>query len=175
MKRSVLVVLAVLLVTVGWGIAKAQTKGNVYSNKFVGLTFSVPDGWYIATDKQTKGLMPDAARVMGLDDPVAKATVAQMPGKVLLLVSERPFSSDVQSVRNIIFVAINAREMKTEVRSGADLSGSRCARHEGKPTECHSIRYIHAELGRQGISPPERQTSNAGHNCSYVPIGTDSQ
>lgn len=107
-----------------WGVANAQTKGNVYSNKFVGLSFSVPEGWYIATDNETKDLMPDAARVIGLDDPSAKSVVAQMPGIVLLMVSERPFSSDVQSAnRNIIFVAINAREMKNEVRSGADYLG----------------------------------------------------
>lgn len=124
MKRSILVVLAVLLVTGGLGVANAQTKGNVYSNKFVGLSFSVPEGWYIATDNETKELMPDAARVMGLDDPGAKSVVAQMPGMVLLMVSERPFTSDVQSANlNIIFVAINAREMKNEVRSGADYLG----------------------------------------------------
>ena len=108
----------------GWGDANAQTKGNVYSNKFVGLSFSFPEGWYIATDNETKDLMPDAAIVMGLDDPVAKSVVAQMPGMVLLMVSERPFTTDVQSAnRNIIFVAINAREMKNEVRSGADYLG----------------------------------------------------
>ena len=125
MKRSILVVVAVLLATCGWGVANAQTtKGNVYSSKFVGLSFSVPDGWYIATDNKTKDLMPDAARVMGLDDPAAKAVVAQMPGMVLLMVSERPFSSEVQSAnRNVIFVAINARNMKNEVRSGADYLG----------------------------------------------------
>jgi len=124
MKRSILVVLAVLLVAGSWSIANAETKGNVYSNKFLGLSFPVPEGWYVATDSETKTLMPDAARVMGLDDPVAKATVAQMPGKVLLMVSERPFNSDVQSAnRNIIFVAINAREMKNVVSSGADYLG----------------------------------------------------
>ena len=124
MKRSILVVLAVSLVTGGWGVANAQTKGNVYFNKFVGLSFSVPEGWYIATDNETKDLMPDAAKVMGLDDPGAKSVVAQMPGMVLLMVSERPFSSDVQSAnRNIIFVAINAKEMKNEDSSGADYLG----------------------------------------------------
>lgn len=122
MKRSILVVLAILFVAGVSGIANSETKENVYSNKFVGLSFSVPEGWYIATDYETKKLLPDAARVMGLgDDPIAKATVAQMPGKVLLMVSERPFNSDAQNAnRNIIFVAINAREIKNEVGSGAD-------------------------------------------------------
>lgn len=124
MKRSIPVVLAVLLVAGVSGYLNAQTKENVYSNKFVGLKFSVPEGWYIATDNETKELMPDAARVMGLDDPAAKAVVAQMPGIVLLMVSERPFTSDVQSAnRNILFVAINAREMKDEVSSGSDYLG----------------------------------------------------
>lgn len=125
MKRSILVVVAVLLVTCGWGVANAQTRGNVYSNKFVGLSVSVPDGWYITTDNETKELiMRDGARVMGLDDPADKAVMAQMPGMVLLMVSERPFSSEVQSAnRNIIFTAINARNMKNEVRSGADYLG----------------------------------------------------
>lgn len=58
MKRSILVVLAVLLVVDVSGIANAQAKVNVYSNKFVGLRFSVPEGWYIATDNETKELMP---------------------------------------------------------------------------------------------------------------------
>jgi len=121
MKRSILVVVAVLLVAGVSGIADAETKGNIYTNKFVGLSFPVPEGWYIATDNETKELMPEAARVMGLDDPVARATVAQMPGKVLLMVSEAPLKSDVQTAnRNIIFAVINAREIKKEVGSGAE-------------------------------------------------------
>lgn len=135
MKRSIPVVLAVLLVTSGWGVANAQTKQNVYSNKFVGLSFSVPDGWYVATDNETKDVMPDVARVTGLDDPSAKAVLAQLPGMVLLLVSERPFTSEVQSVsRNILFMATNARNITTEVRSGADyLDHVARGMREGQP------------------------------------------
>ena len=106
--RSILLVLAVFLVTGGWGITNAQTKGVVYTNKFVGLTFSVPERWYIATDNETEGLIKDAERVMGLDDPSVKSLVAQMPGMMLVMVSERPFCSDVQSANsNIILVVIN--------------------------------------------------------------------
>jgi len=75
----------------------------------------VPEGWYVVSDNEINELMPDAVRVMGLDHPAAKEMVAQMPGKVLIMVSERPFEGD-----NIIIEAINAREMKDEVGSGAD-------------------------------------------------------
>lgn len=107
-----------------WGETNSQTKLNVYSNKFVGLSFSVPASWYIATDEETKDLMPDASKVMGLDDMDAKQIMAQMPGLVLVMVSEHPYSSDDQSVnRNIIFTAVNARDIKNEIRSGEDYLG----------------------------------------------------
>lgn len=102
-------------------VAQNRIVGSIYSNEFVGLTIPVPADWYVATDNEVKGLMPDAARVMGLDDPVVRSIVAQMPGKVLLVISERPFSTDDQAVsRNILIAAISARDMKDEISSGSD-------------------------------------------------------
>lgn len=66
--------MAVLLVSGISGYLNAQTKENLYSNNFVGLKVLVPEGWYIATANETKNIMPDAARVMGLDDPAAKGS-----------------------------------------------------------------------------------------------------
>ena len=87
MKQPILSILAFLVVAGISGIANGETEGNVYSNKFIGLSFAVPEDWYIATDNETKEIMPDAARIMGLDGPAVKAVVAQMPGKVLLMVT----------------------------------------------------------------------------------------
>jgi len=124
MKRLVLVAMAMLFVVGFLGNANAETEGNVYSNEFVGLRFSIPEGWYIVTDNETKELVQDGARVMGLDDPAAKAIAAKIPGKVLLIVSEYPLNSDIQRFNhNIAFVAINVREIKDEIRSGADYLG----------------------------------------------------
>lgn len=65
----------------------------------------MPEGWYIATDNETKELIPYAARIMGPDDPNAKSVVAQMSGMLLLIVSKQPFSSNVQSQnRNTIIL-----------------------------------------------------------------------
>ncbi len=92
-----------------------------YFNKYIGLSFYVPERWYIAAENEAIELMPDAARAVGLDDPVAKETVAQMPGKVLLITSLWPLSSDGNDANpNIIIAAINARDIAEEVDSGAD-------------------------------------------------------
>ncbi len=78
MKRLFLILFTVLVVVGASGVVSAQAKGNVYSNKFVGLDFSLPEDWYVATDNETKELMPDAARVMGLDSPTAKSYSVRM-------------------------------------------------------------------------------------------------
>ncbi len=120
MKRAMLI-LSVWFVGCMSGVATAETSGNVYSNRYVGLSFPVPTSWYVATDSETMLGMQDGARVMGLDNPATSATIAQMQGKVLLMVSERPFDSTVQAAnRNTVIVAISVRDIKSEIGSGAD-------------------------------------------------------
>jgi hypothetical protein len=136
MTRSILAMLIVFLVTGGWEKANAQSKENVYSNKFIGLTFSVPEAWYVVTDDEVKRAMPDAKRVMGLDDPSVKAIVDQMPGMMLLVVSEHPFSSEIEGGnQNILIAAINFREMKGEISSAKEfLENSAKGVREAQPS-----------------------------------------
>lgn len=171
MKRSLLVVVAILLVAGVLGIANAQTSGNVFFNKFVGLSFVVPEGWYVVTDNEIKELMPDAAKVMGFDDPAAKAIVAQMPGKMLIVVSKQSFEGD-----NIIIVAINAREMKDEVGSGADylahvLRGMRESQPSAAVSEIITHRLGGEEFHRLNVSIPMQGITV--HMCQLARIHND--
>src|SRR5262245_23829652 len=63
---------------------------RVYSNRFVGLDFSIPIHWYVATDDKTRELIRDAQTVVSLDHPAAQRITSNLPGKVLLIVSENP-------------------------------------------------------------------------------------
>jgi hypothetical protein len=121
MKRSILVALSVLILLGGVRIVNAELRGNNYLNKFVGLSFSVPRGWYVATDKEMMDLLPDAAKFMNNSESAVKPLISQLQGKILLMISERPFSSELQSAnKNIIIVAFNIREISQEIRSGED-------------------------------------------------------
>ena len=177
MKQSILSILAFLVVAGISGIANGETEGNVYSNKFVGLNFAVPEDWYIATDNETKEIMPDAARIMGLDAPAVKAVVAQMPGKVLLIVSERPFSSDVQSAnRSISFVAMNARNIKNEVGSGGDFlalaaQGMRKTQPTAAISDIVTQRLGGEEFHRFNVSIPMQGIT--AHTCQLARIHND--
>ena len=103
------------------GVGAAEAAGNVFSNRYVGVSFPVPAGWYVATDRETMQGLQEGGQVMGLDNPALKATMAQMPGKVLLMVSERPFDSAVQTAnRNLLIAAISIRNIKNDLSSGAD-------------------------------------------------------
>ena len=122
MKRTgITTVLAFLAVAGASEIATAEIEEYVYTNEFVGLSLPVPGGWYVASENATNELLPDAARIMGLDDPSAEAAVAQMSGMVLLMASERPLSSDVQDLNeNLVLAAINVRPHRDEISSGGD-------------------------------------------------------
>jgi hypothetical protein len=146
----------------------AQFTGKTYYNKFVGLSFSVPEDWYVATDKEAKEFIPDAARVMDLDDPIAKAVVAHMRGMVLLMVSEKPFSSDVQRAnRNIILIAINNREVKNDIVSGADYL-AHIARVMRNRRETISV----SDIITQSLGGEEFHRTNVSHSAQGITVHT---
>jgi hypothetical protein len=101
--------------------ASGEIVANVYHNKFVGLRFPVPRGWHVGTDADVKQGIKEGAQIVGLDGAMTRATIRQMPGKVLLLISQQPLDSDVSGVnRNIIVFAIDLRGHREEISSGAD-------------------------------------------------------
>jgi hypothetical protein len=97
----------------------AEIVGKDYINKYVGLTFTIPEGWSIKSESQINNLFPGVEESMNIDAPVEQETSSQILGKILLWVSYGPFYSDTQT-ESIIMIAINVRNLKDSVTSGAD-------------------------------------------------------
>lgn len=121
MKTTFLFVMSLLVLSGNWLAAYSQPGKNLYSNSFVGIEFLIPDGWYIAKESETKEMMQEGLNIMDLDDPITKKLTAQMPGLVLLMLSETPFSDLTEDLnRNISIAAIDASEFGNEVSSGGE-------------------------------------------------------
>ncbi len=98
-----------------------DSNSNVYKNEFVGIKFSVPEQWYVAADTEIVDVFDNADKIMDIDDPSFDSIMDQMPGKVILVISERPLNSQSDSVnKNILFMVLNARTLESEISSGAD-------------------------------------------------------
>lgn len=101
--------------------ATGEIADNTYNNKFVGLRFPVPTGWYAATDAHVTQGIKEGARLVGLDSTRAGDIIKQMPGKVLLIVSKEPLDKDLSALnRNMIVAAIDVRGHKDEIGSVND-------------------------------------------------------
>lgn len=99
----------------------SQVEAGIYTNMFVGIRFLVPPGWHTASHKEIESLVRDGVNALGPGDSTVTAVGSQIPGKILLMLAEKPFTSDVQAPNpNIVLAVINSRDMKNEVRSGAD-------------------------------------------------------
>ena len=95
---------------------------GTYHNEYIGLHFPTPTGWYLATNAEIKQGIREAIQIMGLDSPEVQSVVKQMPGKVLIMMSEYPFNNDSQDFnRNVIVAAIDVRDHRDEIRTAADF------------------------------------------------------
>jgi hypothetical protein len=104
--------------TLAFGKAVSE---DSYNFKFIGLRFPAPAGWYVATDAEINQGMKEGAKLMGLDNPDAKAVVDQMPGKVLLMLTEHSLDSNSQNFnQNILVAAIDVRGARDEISTGAE-------------------------------------------------------
>ena len=111
--------LALAISTFALGVQISQ---GSFSFQYVGLRFPAPTGWYLATDSEVAEGLQEGAQIVGLDSPQAQAVVEQMPGKVLVWVSEQPPDSEFEGInRNILVAAIDVRDHRDEFASGADF------------------------------------------------------
>lgn len=121
MKKAMHVLIFLLVGNLSTFAIAGETSEGTYYNKFVGVRFPVPADWYLATDIEVMQGLKEGAEAIGLDSPGAKAVIAQMPGNVLLIISEHPLDGDFQGFnRNMGILAINVRGHEDEVSSGAD-------------------------------------------------------
>ena len=111
--------LALALSTFALGV---QISPGSFSYQYVGLRFPAPTGRYLATDSEVSQGLQEGAQIVGLDSPQIQAVVEQMPGKVLVWVSEQPPGSDFEGInRNILVAAIDVRGHRDEFASEADF------------------------------------------------------
>ncbi len=121
MKKTIPVQTCLLALVFSAFVLGVQSSQGSFFYQYVGLRFPAPTGWYLATDLEVAQGLQEGAQIMGLDSPEAQAVVEQMPGKVLLMLSEHSPDSDFEGFnRNIIAVAIDVRGHNDELASGAD-------------------------------------------------------
>jgi hypothetical protein len=115
----------VVIFMLGFIISTLASAGEIsdytYNNKYVGLRFPLPVRWYVATDAEVFQGIEKGSQIVGFDSQKAKAMIARMRGKVLIWVLEHPLDSGFDGLdRNMIVAAIDWRDYKSQIPTGAD-------------------------------------------------------
>ena len=122
MKKTIPVQTCLLALALSAFVLGVQSSQGSFFYQYVGLRFPAPTGWYLATDLEVAQGLQEGAQIMGLDSPEAQAVVEQMPGKVLLMLSEHPPDSDFEGFnRNILVAAIDVRGHEDELSTAPDF------------------------------------------------------
>jgi hypothetical protein len=92
-----------------------QSREATYQYKYVGLSFSVPEGWFAVPGDELKALAPLGARLTGYDDPRQIAMIS-MGGRLLLFGAlEKPFQHAKSAARGLTVMLLDVTKRWSDV------------------------------------------------------------
>jgi len=100
---------------------KGTISGNTYSNEFFGLSFPLPEGWYVLSEGEVAAGISQGINFMAADNPQARAAMQHWRelGAFLLMIQKYPMGTP-RFNPNIVIGAEDVAPHIRRVNSGAD-------------------------------------------------------